>query len=1116
MAKFNYEDIFSSDLITNLQLLNTEIDKINKSITNVAKGKKIKTSDILGSEQEVQKMNTLLDARVKLDDQLRINNEKLTEQRTKLKASAEASNQTEKEYLKTIELQKQKLALIAKQQGKTSDGYNRAKVQLNALNKEYRDYNKTIQKTQTETVDLNTLLKKKAVTITDLTAQNKQLNEAKKKLNITDKTQIQTLTQINAKLDANDAKLKATSSSLQAQRLNIGNYKSALQGVNTQLSSFGMNLGTAALAMKAMQIIKESIVLMKNFELEMAKVKAVSGATAEQFNLLEKSAKDLGASTQFTASEVANLQLEFSKLGFTASEILKVTEATLYLAQATGSDLATSAEVAGSTLRAFQLDASETGRVTDVMAKSFSSSALDLDNFSESMKYVAPIAKVAGLSIEETTAMLAALADSGVKGSAAGTALRQIISQLDKTGKTTSEALKDLAEKGLDLADAEDEVGKNAKTALLILTAETDKITELTGEFDNATGSAKEMALIMGDTLDGALKRLSSAWEGLILGMETGDEGITKVLTKLVDFVTQILTVGNEVNFLGEYLDTLILPWKNIIETISSVISIFGDGESAVSGLKVAFEIFNQILQAFLLPLNIITTVVRSIIQMFTEGKNPIKNFFQTIKGSIPILSLFVEEAEAAKKASDRLTDIDKGKVSRWQQIQDNKVASIEAEKEAYEALLETLADYEKYLSGRIAIMQKYGIELHREQYELQLLELKNSLRDQFITQKEFTDFSTLLWQSYYGDLGEISQKGLIYTESIKNNLGVAGDEIKKITELKKDLPGFVSVFSDLYKELENAQKMKPADDTFIQSFIDLINESEALSNDSKVMILEKFFDVIAKGDGILSKQTKLNFLEQIVDFVSDPQTKDALINFGNEFGNLYGTIIEASLAKNQALFDARQENIDNLKSELDEEFEIVKNAREMGLAYDTQVLNEKKRLLAEEEAAQLASAKKLANIQKAQIFAQLAANAGSSLGYAIQWALANKGNAVNPLTAVLVYGQYLIQIISAIATAKSQLSAIPKFAKGGEIDGKRHRDGGVLIEAEGGEYMLNRRAYANAPILSKLINSGKIKDNMIITNDNTKVEKLLIENNRLTKELHIKEKNHSIKIYKG
>lgn len=279
----------------------------------------------------------------------------------------------------------------------------------------------------------------------------------------------------------------------------------------------------------------------KGFEAEMSKVKAVSGATAEEFKALSDNAKDLGASTMFTAREVASLQTEFAKLGFTASEITKVTESTLALAQASGSDLARAAEVSGSTLRAFGLDASQTGRVTDVMAASFSSSALDMEHFASSMSFVAPVAKSAGMSIEETSAMLAVLANAGIKGSKAGTALRRIISEIGTTGKPVAEALKDLATQGIGLADAKDEVGRSAQSALLILSEGVDQIKPLTKEFENSSGAAKEMADIMGDNAFGASKRLESAMEGL--GISIGEvvaeavvpmmEGIAKLASKL-------------------------------------------------------------------------------------------------------------------------------------------------------------------------------------------------------------------------------------------------------------------------------------------------------------------------------------------------------------------------------------------------------------------------------------------------------------------------------------------------------------------------------------------------------------------------------------------------------
>ena len=251
-----------------------------------------------------------------------------------------------------------------------------------------------------------------------------------------------------------------------------------------------------------------------DFEQSMAKVKAVSGATASEFKKLKDNALELGSSTRFSATQVAALQLEFSKLGFTASQITDVTEATLNLAQATGSDLAQSAEVAGATLRAFGLKATETGRVTDVMAASFSSSALDMSTFQDSMKFVAPVARKAGLSIEQTTAMLAAMANNGIKGSQAGTSLRRILSTIGATGGDVTAALEGLSKESLTLGGAQDEVGRNAQSALLVLLDSIGVVDELSGSFEKSQGAAAGMAATMDDTAEGAVKRMTSAVEG--------------------------------------------------------------------------------------------------------------------------------------------------------------------------------------------------------------------------------------------------------------------------------------------------------------------------------------------------------------------------------------------------------------------------------------------------------------------------------------------------------------------------------------------------------------------------------------------------------------------------
>ena len=187
--------------------------------------------------------------------------------------------------------------------------------------------------------------------------------------------------------------------------------------------------------------IKGVIQVMADFEAKMAAVRAISGATNEEFKKLEKSALDFGSSTVFTARQVAELQEEYARLGFSTEEIIAASDATLSLAAATGESLANSAKTAGSVLRAFGYEATQTGRIADVMAQSFTNSALNLERFTESMKFAAPVAQSVGFTVEETTTMLMKLADAGLHGSIAGNALKKIFLELGNSGSKLSKKL---------------------------------------------------------------------------------------------------------------------------------------------------------------------------------------------------------------------------------------------------------------------------------------------------------------------------------------------------------------------------------------------------------------------------------------------------------------------------------------------------------------------------------------------------------------------------------------------------------------------------------------------------------------------------------------------------
>jgi len=300
----------------------------------------------------------------------------------------------------------------------------------------------------------------------------------------------------------------------------VSGFEKSLMGLRNQL------IGTFG-AYQVIGAIQSSITTLAEYDKVITQVGVITGASSEDFNKLDKSARSLGSTTQYTAKQVAELQLEFGRLGFSTKEILDSTRATVNLATATGEGLARSAEIAGSTLRAFQMDASQMGRVTDIMAASLNSSALTLDSFADAIKYVSPVAKATNVSLEETSAMMSVLADAGIKGTQAGTSLRRIFTMLTDGGKPLQERLEELSKAGITLAGANDEVGLYAQTALLVLANQKERITELTKAYRNSIGATDSMARAMEDNLATSITKVGTAWDALILSFKES-KGVLK------------------------------------------------------------------------------------------------------------------------------------------------------------------------------------------------------------------------------------------------------------------------------------------------------------------------------------------------------------------------------------------------------------------------------------------------------------------------------------------------------------------------------------------------------------------------------------------------------------
>ena len=284
-----------------------------------------------------------------------------------------------------------------------------------------------------------------------------------------------------------------------------------------------------------------------DFDKAMSRVKALSGATDADFERLRATAKELGATTAFSASQAAEGMQYLAMAGYETNEIIEAMPGLLSMAAAGQVDLGTTADIASDILSAFGLTADQTARVADVLTKTFTSSNTSLEMLGETMKYVAPVASAAGLSLEEMSAAAGLLGDIGIKASQAGTALRAIILRLIDPPK---EAAERLAQLGISITDAEGKMrpmadiigqvrtaladkteaekaaiastiaGTEASAAFLgLIEAGPEKIRAFTRELENSGGTADRVAKEQLDNLTGQLTILRSGIEGMAIAI---------------------------------------------------------------------------------------------------------------------------------------------------------------------------------------------------------------------------------------------------------------------------------------------------------------------------------------------------------------------------------------------------------------------------------------------------------------------------------------------------------------------------------------------------------------------------------------------------------------------
>lgn len=335
-----------------------------------------------------------------------------------------------------------------------------------------------------------------------------------------------------------------------------------------------------------------------DFESGMSKVQSISGASGKNMGKLTEKAKEMGAKTKFSASESADAFSYMAMAGWKTKDMLKGIEGTMYLAGATGEDLAQTSDIVTDSLSAFGLKAKDTNRFVNVLAKTASSSNTDVGKMGESFKYVAPAAGALGYSVKDTAKALGLMANSGIKASQAGTSLNSWLTRMAKPTKESQAAMDKL---GISLTDKKGKMksfgqitketrtafagltksekaqyaamlaGKTGMSGLLAVVNSSDKdFNKLSKSIDNSSGAAKKMYDVANNNLKGGITVLKSTIESIAI---TFGQKLMPIVKKGTNYIQKL---ANKFNSLSDSQVETIIKTAAIVAVVGPAITIFG------------------------------------------------------------------------------------------------------------------------------------------------------------------------------------------------------------------------------------------------------------------------------------------------------------------------------------------------------------------------------------------------------------------------------------------------------------------------------------------------------------------------------------------------------------
>lgn len=518
------------------------------------------------------------------------------------------------------------------------------------------------------------------------------------------------------------------------------NTKSTMSTVGGIMTSAGKTM-TKAVTLPILGLTTAAVKVGGDFEEQMSRVKAISGATGDAFEELRDQAIDLGAKTAFSAKESADGMENLASAGFDAQEIMAAMPGLLDLAAVSGGDVALASENAATALRGFGLEADQSGHIADVFARAAADTNAEVADMGEAMKYIAPVANAMGLSIEETAAAIGIMSDAGVKGSQAGTTLRGALSRIAKPTKAMRETMDEL---GVSFYDSEgnmislqDQIsllsysfdgltqeqknqalvtlyGQESLSGMMALIDKgPDSLGALTESLEQSDGAADEMARTMQDNMNSSIEQMLGAFESAaIVIQDILSPAIASIADSIGSLVEKFVSAPRWVQTTILSLGLLAAAVGPILFGVGKLMKLFQTMKVGILALRAGFTALNTAVTVVgggikalfaVLAANPIILIIGAIIAAvaafiyFWNTSEEFRNFFigmwEGIKEAVGIALEWIEDSwsnmvEGAKNAVESVkqawSDTKQWFADLWQGIKDSASDMWEGTKQAF------------------------------------------------------------------------------------------------------------------------------------------------------------------------------------------------------------------------------------------------------------------------------------------------------------------------------------------------------------------------------------------------------------------------------------------------